>query len=100
MKNRVLRSLKSQQIIQSTLDLSSSVVWLVCGSLLLSCFTLGCDDDGLTTAQSPDYVVRPSEVVFPTLVVGLELTKEVEIENIGAADLLICLLYTSPSPRD
>jgi hypothetical protein len=50
---------------------------------------MGCDDDGLTTAQSPDYVVRPNEVVFPTLVVGLVLIKEVEIENIGAADLLI-----------
>ena len=56
---------------------------------ILVFFTLGCDDDGITTSKSPDYVVRPSEVVFPTLVVGLELIKEVEIENIGEADLLI-----------
>ena len=65
-----------------------------------------CDNSGVSTRESPQYVVRPSqEVIFPILVVGREITKELEIENVGGVDLIIarsiiCLLYTSPSPRD
>jgi hypothetical protein len=50
----------------------------------------GCDNTGVTTRESPQYIVRPSqEITFPILVVGREITKELEIENIGGVDLII-----------
>ena len=55
--------------------------------MLVSC--IACDD-GLSVSTSPDYVLRPStEFVFPTVVVGRSTSQEIEIENIGEADLLI-----------
>lgn len=71
--------------------------------LSLSGVLFGCDDGGLQTAQSPDYLVRPSQdFVFPTLVVGQSTVKEVEIENIGASDLIIAraLVQTNISVED
>lgn len=51
---------------------------------------MGCDNSGVTTRESPQYIVRPSqEITFPILVVGREITKEIEIENIGGVDLII-----------
>ena len=61
-----------------------SVLAIVMGSMI------GCDDDDFQTAKSPLYDIRPvAEFIFPTLVVGRSTTKEIEIENVGEADLLI-----------
>lgn len=50
----------------------------------------GCDDDGISTQESPAYFVSPSEEVnFPTLVVGRADTKELTIENVGGGNLVI-----------
>ena len=49
-----------------------------------------CDNSGVTSRESPQYIVRPSqEITFPILVVGRSITKEVEIENVGGVDLII-----------
>lgn len=68
---------------------SVQTVSLLALYLLLSMLT-GCDNTGVTTRESPQYIVRPSqEITFPILVVGREITKEIEIENIGGVDLII-----------
>jgi hypothetical protein len=47
-------------------------------------------DDGFSVAKSPDYVLRPTEeFLFPTVVVGRSTSQEIEIENVGEADLLV-----------
>lgn len=59
--------------------------------LVSALFTLtACDNSGVTSRESPQYIVRPSqEITFPILVVGRSITKEVEIENVGGVDLII-----------
>ena len=57
--------------------------------IMLTCL-YGCDNSGVSTRESPQYIVRPlQEINFPILVVGREITKEIEIENIGGVDLII-----------
>jgi len=63
---------------------------LYCLSVAVGALSGGvaCDGDGLQTAQSADYAIRPvPEFLFPTVVVGRASTKEVEIENIGEVEL-------------
>jgi hypothetical protein len=79
---------------QHPLPIKSVAYSLKTFCLLSTCIVLtlfsGCDNSGVTTRESPQYVIRPSqEVTFPILVVGREITKEVEIENIGGVDLII-----------
>jgi hypothetical protein len=65
----------------------SALTWL---TLIATLFAFGCDNSGVSTRESPQYIVRPSqEIVFPILVVGRSISKELEIENIGGVDLII-----------
>ena len=70
--------------------------------LLLSVL-LGCSDYAMIGVEKrqPEILVYPMHLDFGHLQSGLESDqKYFTITNTGDEDLVICLLYTSPSPRD
>ena len=69
---------------------NTSVLSTLVAFVMMSFSLGGCDSDGISTQVSPAYFVSPSEsVIFPTLIVGRSVVKELTIENIGEGELIM-----------